>query len=122
MRRMKVKDADILIVPGYTNSGPDHWQTRWQAKLSTAQVIDVSTLSGDKVVFGATVELSDVDTGEERVVTIVGEDEADVEKGLISFSSPMARALIGKQVDDTARVKLPSGEKEWEIREVRFGR
>lgn len=92
------------------------------AKLSTAQVIDVSTLSGDKVVFGATVELADVDSDDVKVVTIVGEDEADVEKGLISFSSPMARALIGKKVDDTAQVNLPSGVKEWEIREVRFGR
>lgn len=93
-----------------------------EAKLSTAQVIDVSTLSGDKVVFGATVELADVDSDEVRVITIVGEDEADVEKGLISFSSPMARALIGKKADDTAQVNLPSGVKEWEIREVRFGR
>lgn len=93
-----------------------------EAKLSTAQIIDVATLNGDKVVFGATVGLTDVDSGDERTVTIVGEDEADVAKGLISFSSPLARALIGKRVDDTARVMLPSGEKEYEIREVRFGR
>ena len=91
-----------------------------EAKLSTAQVVDISTLSGDKVVFGATVRFSDLDTGDEREVTIVGEDEADAENGFISFSSPLARALIGKRVDDTVKVRLPSGEKECEILELNF--
>jgi transcription elongation factor GreA len=92
-----------------------------ESRMATAQVVDVSALSGTKVVFGATVELSDVDTGEEKTVTIVGEDEADPDKGLISYKSPIARALIGKQLDDLAIVKLPSGKKEYEIRDVRFG-
>lgn len=91
-----------------------------ESKLSTAQVVDVTKLSGDKVVFGATVELEEVETGEERKVTIVGEDEADAERGLISFESPLARALIGKEVDDIAKVRLPNGFKEYEIRSVEF--
>ena len=91
-----------------------------EAKLATAQVVDVSSLSGEKVMFGATVRLSDLDSGEERVVTLVGEDETNVEKGLLSFSSPLGKALIGKKVDDIAKVRLPSGEKEYEILEVSF--
>jgi transcription elongation factor GreA len=92
-----------------------------ESRMATAQVVDVSALSGTKVVFGATVDLSDVDTGEEKTVTIVGEDEADPDNGLISYKSPIARALIGKELDDLATVKLPSGKKEYEIRDVRFG-
>jgi transcription elongation factor GreA len=91
-----------------------------EAKLSAAQVIDTSTLSGTKVVFGATVEISDVDSGDARVVRIVGEDEADATAGLISYQSPLARALIGKSVDDVVQVKLPVGVKDYEILGVRF--
>lgn len=91
-----------------------------EGKLGTAQVIDLSTLSGDKVVFGATVRFADVDSGDERTVFIVGEDEANADEGRVSFSSPLARALIGKRVDDIAKVKLPAGEKEYEILEVKF--
>ena len=93
-----------------------------EGKLATAQVVDVSALSGEKVVFGATVRFCDIDTGDERTITIVGEDEANADRGLISFSSPMARAMIGKKAEDFARVRLPAGEKEYEILEVRFGR
>ncbi len=93
-----------------------------EAKLATAQVVDIASLSGDKVVFGATVRFCDIDTGDERTVSIVGEDEANADKGLISFSSPLARALIGKKSEDFVRVRLPAGEKEYEILEVRFGR
>jgi len=89
-------------------------------KVATAQVIDIKTLSGEKVVFGATVELEDVDTGEEKRVTIVGDEEADAAKGLISYASPLARALIGRNLDDIATVKLPAGKKEFEIRGVDF--
>src|SRR5690606_36765691 len=71
-----------------------------ESRLAMAQVVDVSKLTGTKVVFGATVLISDVDTGEEKKIVIVGEDEADAEKGLISFQSPLARALIGKELDD----------------------
>ena len=91
-----------------------------EGKLGTAQVIDLSTLSGDKVVFGATVTFADVDSGDKRTVFIVGEDEANADEGRVSFSSPLARALIGKRVDDVAKVKLPAGEKEYEILEVKF--
>ena len=91
-----------------------------ESKLSTAQVVDVSKLSGSKVVFGATVLLSDVDSGDERSITIVGEDEADADRGLVSYNSPLARAVIGKSVDDIAKVRLPSGMKEYEILDVRF--
>lgn len=91
-----------------------------ESRLSTAQVVDVSKLSGERVVFGATVELIDCDTGEQRTVSIVGEDEANAERGLVSYLSPLARALIGKNADDVATVRLPSGQKEYEIRAVRF--
>lgn len=93
-----------------------------EAKLATAQVIDISSLSGEKVVFGATVSITDIDGSEERVLCIVGEDEANVELGLISFSSPLARALIGKTTGDVAKVRLPAGEREYEILEISFGR
>ena len=92
-----------------------------ESKLATAQVVDVSKLSGDKVVFGATVELTDFEADSERTITIVGEDEADADKGLISYLSPLARALIGKRVDDVVEVKLPAGTKDYEIRAIRFG-
>lgn len=92
----------------------------YEAKMSTAQVVDISKLSGDRVVFGATVLISDVDDGEEKTVIIVGEDESDIDKGLISYESPIARALIGKKIDDIVKVKLPNGFKEYEIMEVDF--
>lgn len=91
-----------------------------ESRLSTAQVVEVSKLSGTKVIFGATVEIEDLDSGEGRTIMIVGEDEADAARGLISYISPLARALIGKNVGDIAQVKLPSGQKEYEVREVRF--
>jgi transcription elongation factor GreA len=91
-----------------------------ESKLATAQVVDISKLSGERIVFGATVEIEDIDSGEARKLMIVGEDEADVEKGKISFKSPVARALIGKESGDIAKVKLPAGEKEYEILSVMF--
>lgn len=91
-----------------------------ESKLSAAQVVDVSTLSGSRVVFGATVDLRDEDSDEEKTVRIVGEDEADAAKGLISINAPLARSLIGKSEGDTVTVKLPSGTKEYEILSVRF--
>lgn len=91
-----------------------------EAQLGTAQVIDVETLSGERVVFGATVLISDVDTGEEREIMIVGESESNTENNRISFTSPIAKGLIGKSVDDIAIVRLPNGKKEYEILAVRF--
>jgi len=91
-----------------------------EAKLSIAQVVDISKLSGERVVFGATVEIEDIDSGEEKKIVIVGEEEANVEKGHLAFSSPLAKSLLGKNLDDIVKVRLPSGEKEYEIRAVSF--
>jgi len=87
-----------------------------EGKLSAAQVIDPSEVdAGGKVVFGSTVELEDVSTGESVTYQIVGEDEADLKLGLINVSSPIARALIGKEEGDTAEVQAPGGIKRYEI-------
>jgi transcription elongation factor GreA len=84
-------------------------------KLSRAEVIDTSRLKGTTVKFGATVKVTDEDTGETFVYKIVGEDEADVAKKKISISSPIARAMIGKEEGDTADVSAPGGAKSFEI-------
>lgn len=89
-------------------------------KLSRAEVIDVSKLSGDVVKFGATVKLIDEDTEEEKTYQIVGDVEADVKKGRVSISSPIARALIGKAVGDTVEVAAPGGARSFEIVEVGY--
>ncbi len=91
-----------------------------EANLSTAQVVDISKLSGNKVVFGATVTLEDVDSGDARILSLVGDYEVDVEKGLVSYQSPLARAVIGREVGDLVKVRLPSGEKEYEITDLEF--
>ncbi|MBK1612538.1 transcription elongation factor GreA [Rubrivivax gelatinosus] len=92
-----------------------------EAKLSAAQIIDPATLdAGGKVVFGATVDLADEDSGAEVTYQIVGDDEADLKQGRISISSPIARALIGKQAGDVAEVQAPGGVKHWEIVEVKY--
>lgn len=85
--------------------------------LALANVIDPTTLSGDKVMFGATVTLED-DDGEEKIYTIVGEHEADLKLGRIAITAPIARALIGKEIGDTAIVKAPGGSREVEITNV----
>jgi len=89
-------------------------------KLSRAEVIDVSKLSGNTVRFGAIVTLVDEDTDQEATYQIVGVDEADLEKGLISVSSPLARGLIGKTEGESIEVAAPSGPKGYEILKVRF--
>lgn len=92
-----------------------------EAKLSAAQIIDPAVLdAGGKVVFGATVDLEDEDTGAKATYQIVGDDEADLKLGLISISSPIARALIGKEAGDVAEVQAPGGIKHWEIVQVRY--
>ena len=88
--------------------------------IGKAQIIDVSTLSGDTVKFGATVTIADEETDKESTYQIVGDYEADMEKGKISISSPIARALIGKSVDDSAIVKTPKGTHSYEIIEVKY--
>ena len=89
-------------------------------KLSRADVIDVTKLSGDSVKFGATVQLVDEDTDEKVTYKIVGEYEADVKKGKISITSPIARALIGKKKGDSVEVATPKGARAYEILKVGF--
>jgi transcription elongation factor GreA len=89
-------------------------------KLSRAEVIDISKLSGSTVMFGATVTLVDEDTEEEKTYQIVGENEADVKSGRVSITSPTARALIGKRVGDSVEVNTPGGGKSYEILKVAF--
>jgi transcription elongation factor GreA len=89
-------------------------------KLSRAEVIDVSKLSGDTVKFGATVTLVDEDTDEKKSYQIVGESEADVKSGKVSITSPLARALISKKVGDTVEVNTPGGGKSYEILKIAF--
>ncbi len=89
-------------------------------KLSRATVIDVGKLSGDGVKFGATVTLADEDTDEESTYQIVGVDEADIKAGLLSVTSPLARALIGKNVGDSVEVSAPGGAKSYEIVKVLY--
>ncbi len=92
-----------------------------EGKLSNAQIIDPATLETEgRIVFGATVDLVDEETGKEVTYQIVGEDEADIKQGLISVSSPIARALIGKQEGDIAQVQAPGGVREYEIVGVRY--
>jgi len=89
-------------------------------KIARAEVIDVSKLSGDAVKFGATVTLVDEDTEEEMTFQIVGEDEADVKKGRLAVTAPIARAVIGKTVGDSVEVNTPKGHKAYEILKVEF--
>ena len=92
-----------------------------EGKLSAAQVIDPASLdAGGRVVFGATVELEDEDSGDQVRYQIVGEDEADLKLGLINISSPIARALIGKEEGDVAEVQAPGGLRRYEIVSVSY--
>jgi transcription elongation factor GreA len=92
-----------------------------ESKLSLVEIIDVAKLPRTgKVVFGVTATLTNLDTGDEVTYQIVGEDEADLEQGKLSVSSPIARALIGKNEGDDIKVKVPSGELEYEITEVNY--
>lgn len=88
--------------------------------LARAEVIDVSKLSGERVLFGATVELEEVESGKQVRYRIVGEFEADLKKGLISVTSPIARSLIGKEIGDEVVVQAPGGSREYEILDVQF--
>lgn len=92
-----------------------------EAKLSNLQIIDPATLNADgRVVFGATVRIEDLDSGEAKVYQIVGDDEADIKGGKISISSPIARGLIGRLEGDVAEVMAPGGVKEYEVIEVKY--
>tara|TARA_B000000565_G_scaffold207137_1_gene160512 strand:+ start:48 stop:521 length:474 start_codon:yes stop_codon:yes gene_type:complete len=89
-------------------------------KISRAEVINTRVLSGDKVIFGATVTLGEVGRKKNIVYQIVGTEEADVENGKISVSSPLARALLGKRKDDMVEVLSPGGSKEYEVENIEF--
>jgi len=92
-----------------------------EAKLSNAQIIDPLELDADgRIVFGATVDLEDLESSERVTYQVVGDDEADIRSNLISVSSPIARALIGKSVGDVAEVQAPSGIREYEVLDVRY--
>ena len=90
------------------------------AKLANANVIDIEKLSGDKIVFGATVTFEDIDTDEVSNYQIVGEDESDIKQNKISISSPIARALVGRSAGETFTIPIPKGKIEIEILKVEF--
>lgn len=92
-----------------------------ESKLSNAQIIDPKLLDADgRCVFGATVDLEDLESGETVTYQIVGDDEADIKMGMISISSPIARALIGKHAGDVAEVQAPGGIREYEVLDVKY--
>ena len=92
-----------------------------ESKLSNLQIIDPATLNAEgRVVFGATVNIEDLDSGDNKTYQIVGEDEADIKGGKISIGSPIARALIGKSAGDVAEVSAPGGIKEYEVLDVLY--
>lgn len=88
--------------------------------LALAEVIDPNTLGGERVMFGATVTYEDEESGDEKTYTIVGEHEADLKRSRIAITAPIARALIGKEVGDTAKVRAPGGQREVEIVKVEW--
>ncbi len=91
------------------------------SKLSNAQIIDPKTVNAEgRVVFGATVKLLDEDSGTEMTYQIVGDDEADIAKGMVSISSPIARALIGKESGESVEVRVPDGTRHYEILDVSY--
>lgn len=94
-----------------------------ESKLSSAQIVDVARAGAQangRIIFGATVDLADEDSGDELTYQIVGEDEADIKQGLLSFASPIARALIGKSEGDVVNVDVPGGKRTLEVVEVRY--
>jgi transcription elongation factor GreA len=90
-------------------------------KLARAEVIDPAKLAGDRVAFGATVRVANTDTGEESTYRILGADESNLAKGSISITSPLARSLIGKQVGDEVKVRMPGGDRTYEVLDIAFG-
>ena len=90
-----------------------------EASLALAEVIDPRKITDpQRVTFGCSVKIEDVDSGEQKTLSIVGSEESDVDKGWISFESPMGKALIGKEAGDVARINLPGGTREFEIQEI----
>ena len=89
-------------------------------RLARAEIIDVTRLSGDRIVFGATVTLEDVDSSNKVRYVVVGETEADLKKGRISITSPIARGLVGREVGDEVKIRTPGGERTYEVLKVEF--
>ncbi len=89
-------------------------------RIARANVIDITKLSGDRVVFGAVVTIEDLDSEEEKKYRILGDDEADIDQNIISISSPIARGLIGKEVGDEVAIATPSGRRKFEVVDVEF--
>jgi transcription elongation factor GreA len=94
--------------------------THIESRMAQFQVIDINTMDGDKAIFGATVELEDLDTGETKVFTLLGPDEADYANGSISIQSPVGRTLLGKEVGDEFTVEAPRGRISYELLSIRF--
>jgi transcription elongation factor GreA len=92
----------------------------FEAKLALSEIIDPTKMSGDKVMFGATVKIVDSETGDEHTYTIVGEHEASIKKGKLSIGAPVARALIGKTVGDSCTISMPKGKREVEVVSVEW--
>jgi transcription elongation factor GreA len=87
-----------------------------QERLSACEIIDLGTLpESDRIVFGSSVTIEDIDTSEQKVYRLLGQDEADISKGIISVNSPLGKALIGKEVNDVVEVKTPNGLREYEV-------
>ncbi len=104
--------------------GQGHIESRilmLEDKLARAQVVVLGPKTPDRILFGTTVVLEDLNSGDEVTYTLVGEDEADIGQALLSVKSPVGRALIGKRVDDEVTVDVPSGIKQYEVREIRVG-
>lgn len=91
-----------------------------ESRMSQFQIVDLDTLGGEKIIFGATVEVEDMDTGEKKKFTLLGPDEADYAKGSISVLSPVGRALLGKEEGDEVTVDIPRGRVSYEILSVNF--
>lgn len=91
-----------------------------ESRMAIFQKVDLDKLEGDKAIFGATVEVEDIDTGERKEFTILGPDEAEPSKGSISFLSPVAQALLGKEVGDEVSINIPKGNVVYEIVDVKF--
>jgi transcription elongation factor GreA len=91
-----------------------------ESKIPILEIIDISNLKGERIIFGATVELENLDNGERRVLTIVGPDESDISTGRVSVLAPMAKAIIGRKAGDDVVVQAPGGEIEYEIIKVSF--
>jgi len=90
-----------------------------QGRLSSCEIIDLANRStSDKVVFGCSVTIEDMDSGERKTYRLLGQDEADISRGIISVDSPLGRALIGKSVEDVVEVKTPNGPREYELLEI----